>query len=139
MFEIDKRMLYILPAVLALAISITTFFFEFGYHFIDMRNMCYTIFIDAPDNCTTEEFLDTIQETLVQNDVHGFTVVKNEIGGYRNGDNNLVMSDSYQIILMDTPKDIVGNLARKLQTKLNTEVMIKTAKADITYLFPDNI
>ncbi len=55
--KVDVRFLYILPSLLALIFAITSFAYQFGNQIVDLKNTCYTIFLNTPENKTTDEMI----------------------------------------------------------------------------------
>ena len=56
--KIDVRFLYILPSLLALIFAVTSFAYQFGNEIVDLKNTCYTIYMNTPEDRTEDEMID---------------------------------------------------------------------------------
>ena len=79
--KIDVRFLYILPSLLALIFFFFFFAYQFGNELVDLKNTCYTLFLNTPENKTVDKMIEELDETLVQYDISGFTINLNTQGG----------------------------------------------------------
>ena len=113
--KVDKRLIYILPSILALVFAITCFGYQFGNQIVDLNNTCYTVYVSIPEEYSDEEALEKINSTLANEDISGFTVLKNTQGGHIDENKNLVLDNSYQIILMNLPKKDAYKIANDLK------------------------
>jgi len=52
--KINVYLLLLLPAILSLAVSITSLLYQFGQKIFDLNNTCYYIFVSAESNETDE-------------------------------------------------------------------------------------
>lgn len=98
--KINVYLLLLLPAILSLAVSITSLLYQFGQKIFDLNNTCYYIFVSAESNETDEakdaEVFQKIVDILAENNLTGFTILKNDLGAedggcrallcFRNGD-----------------------------------------------------
>ena len=98
--KVDVRFLYILPSLLALIFAITSFAYQFGNQIVDLKNTCYTIFLNTPENKTTDDMIAELDQLLVHYDISGFTINLNTQGAFiSNGE--VQFDDSIQIAFMD--------------------------------------
>lgn len=111
-----KRILYTLPSIAALFISLFTLIFVFGNEIIDLTNTNYRIYINAPGH-SEHSFVRTVTGLISGEGRSGmsFSIKKNLLGGLRGSDGKLVREyDSYQIIVMYARKRDVNRFARDL-------------------------
>lgn len=120
--KIDKRLLYILPSILALCISITALLYQFSNRLFDMNNTCYYIYINATED--EQACLDVIDKTLLHSRVTGFTILKNLQGGYLTSENTYEFSESYQVVLMDISRDKAQNIAVQLKDAFGQDIVL---------------
>lgn len=137
--KVDIRLVYILPSILALALAITSFVFQFGNYIIDLQNTCYNIYLSVPQILSEEECVDCIESVLFDADITGFTILKNTQGGRIDEKGSLIEDSSYQIQLMRVSRIVAEDIAQKLQTAFNNSpVMIEETTIKITYLDGNN-
>ncbi|MDD3165043.1 MAG: hypothetical protein PHS97_04210 [Oscillospiraceae bacterium] len=120
--KIDKRLLYILPSILALCISITALHYQFSNQLFDMNNTCYYSYVNAAQDEQT--CLAVIDETLWESKVTGFTILKNLQGGYLTSDNTYAFNESYQVVLMDISRDKAQMIAVKLKEAFEQDIVL---------------
>lgn len=130
--NVDIRMLYILPSLLALVLAITCFIYQFGNEFVDMRNTCYTIYASVPEGMSDEEMLEEYNSFLLGYDLTGFTLNKNTQGAVV-VDGKLSLDNSYRIDLMNISKKTAFKIADDLHTEYNINVMVQESVVKITY------
>jgi len=119
---VDRRLLYMIPALIAICMSFVSIVLQLGNKIIDIKNTCYYVYISVPvingRTLSDEEFLEQTDKVIQECKVPGFTIVKNLQGGSTK-DGKLEYESSYQIILMDISKKDVENFIRKLFESFN--------------------
>lgn len=130
--RINVYLLLLLPAILSLAISITSIMYQFGQRIFDLNNTCYYIFVPAGNNETDEEndteVFKKIGDILSNNNLTGFTILKNDLGGHILADKTIVQEKSYQIILMDVSRTKAYYLAEEIRKSMGQKlVMVEEA------------
>ena len=131
--KIDVRFLYILPSLLALIFAVTSFAYQFGNEIVDLKNTCYTIFLNTPENKTAEEMIDELDKSLMNYDISGFTINQNTQGAFvPNGD--IQFDDSMQIAFMDISRKTVYEIAENLRKTYDVTIMIQEAVVKVSYL-----
>ena len=78
--NVDVRFLYILPSLLAFIFAFTSFSYQFGNAILDLKNTCYTLYLNTPENKTVDEMISELDEMLVRYDISGFTINQNTQG-----------------------------------------------------------
>ncbi|MBQ9383454.1 MAG: hypothetical protein IJT87_04405 [Ruminiclostridium sp.] len=131
--KIDIRFLYILPSLLALIFAVTAFAYQFGNQIVDLKNTCYTLYLNTPDDRTTDEMIDEVDKLLVDHNIPGFTINLNTQGAFVS-DGELQIDDSMQISLMDISRNMVYNIAEELRDTYDVTVMIQEYIVKVTYL-----
>lgn len=132
---IDRRMIYIMPSILALAISLTSLLYQFGNQLVDLRNTCYNLYFSPYDEMGNDldfdESMMRIRAVLGQHDISGYTLHTQIEGGYRDADGNMIVNKGYELILMDISKNEAYSIAEGIgkafdnQGVLVEEVVIK--------------
>jgi hypothetical protein len=131
--NIDVRFLYILPSFLALIFAITSFAYQFGNEVVDLKNTCYTIYLNTPEDKTVEEMIGELDEMLVKYDISGFTINLNTQGAYiTNGE--IQLDNSLQIAFMDISRDTVYVIAEALRETYGETIMIQEYVVKVSYL-----
>ena len=131
--KVDVRFLYILPSLLALIFAITSFAYQFGNQLVDLKNTCYTIFLNTPENKTTDEMIAELDQLLVHYDISGFTIKLNTQGAFiSNGE--VQFDDSIQIAFMDVSRNTVYQIAEKLRETYGVTIMIQEYVVKVSYL-----
>ena len=131
--NIDIRFLYILPSLLALIFAITSFAYQFGNEVIDLKNTCYTIYLNTPEDKTVDEMIKELDEMLVNYDISGFTINLNTQGAYiANGE--IQLDNSLQIAFMDISRDTVYMIAEALRETYGVTIMIQEYVVKVSYL-----
>ena len=131
--KIDIRLLYILPSLLALVFALTTFGFLFGNELVDLRNTCYTVYFNTPDNMETEEIIKDLDDLLVGYDISGFTINLNTQGASII-DGEVDYDDSMQIEFMDISRDAAYDIAKLLKERYSTAVLIRESVVKVTLI-----
>ena len=126
--KINVYLLLLLQAILSLAISITSIMYQFGQKIFDLNNTCYYIFVSAESNETDEakdaEVFEKIGDILGKNNLTGFTILKNDLGGHILADKTIVQEKSYQIILMDISRTKAYYLAEEIRKAMNQKLVL---------------
>ena len=131
--KIDVRFLYILPSLLALIFAITSFAYQFGNQIVDLKNTCYTIYLNTPENKTPDEMIEELDELLLHHDISGFTINLNTQGAFiQNGE--VQFDDSIQIAFMDISKKTVYAIAEELRETYGVTIMIQESVVKVSYL-----
>ena len=131
--KIDVRFLYILPSLLALIFAVTSFAYQFGNELVDLKNTCYTLFLNTPENKTVDKMIEELDETLVQYDISGFTINLNTQGGFiSNGE--LILDNSIKIEFMGISRNTVYEIAEDLRETYGETIMIQEYVVKISYL-----
>ena len=131
--KIDVRFLYILPSLLALIFAVTSFAYQFGNEIVDLKNTCYTIFLNTPENKTAEEMINELDKSLMNYDISGFTINQNTQGAFvSNGE--IQFDDSMQIAFMDISRKTVYEIAENLRKTYDVTIMIQEAVVKVSYL-----
>ena len=131
--KIDVRFLYILPSLLALIFAITSFAYQFGNQIVDLKNTCYTIYLNTPENKTSDEMIEDLDELLLHYDISGFTINLNTQGAFiQNGE--VQFDDSIQIAFMDISKKTVYAIAEELRETYGVTIMIQESVVKVSYL-----
>ena len=131
--KIDVRFLYILPSLLALIFAITSFAYQFGNQIVDLKNTCYTIYLNTPENKTPDEMIEELDALLVHYDISGFTINLNTQGAFvQNGE--VQFDDSIQIAFMDISKKTVYAIAEELRETYGVTIMIQESVVKVSYL-----
>ncbi len=131
--NIDVRLLYILPSLLALVIAFTVFAYQFGNEIVDLKNTCYTIYMNTPENRTEDEMIEELDEMLVNYDISGFTINLNTQGAYVS-DGKIQLDNSLQIAFMDIARDTVYKIAEDLRETYGVTIMIQESVVKVSYL-----
>ena len=131
--KVDVRFLYILPSLLALIFAITSFAYQFGNRIVDLKNTCYTIFLNTPEDKTTDEMIGELDEFLVHYDISGFTLNLNTQGAYIS-DGEVQFDDSIQIAFMDVSRNTVYQIAEMLRETYGVTIMIQEYVVKVSYL-----
>ena len=130
---VDVRFLYILPSLLALIFAITSFAYQFGNQIVDLKNTCYTIYLNTPENKTSDEMIEELDELLLHYDISGFTINLNTQGAFiQNGE--VQFDDSIQIAFMDISKKTVYAIAEELRETYGVTIMIQESVVKVSYL-----
>jgi len=131
--KIDVRFLYILPSLLALIFALTSFAYQFGNEIVDLKNTCYTIFLNTPEDKAVDEMIGELDEILITYDISGFTINQNTQGAFiSNGE--LQLDDSLQIAFMDISRTTVYKIAEELRDTYGVTVMIQEYVVKVSYL-----
>lgn len=131
--KIDVRFLYILPSLLALIFAITSFAYQFGNQIVDLKNTCYTIYLNTPENKTSDEMIEELDGLLLHYDISGFTINLNTQGAFiQNGE--VQFDDSIQIAFMDISKKTVYAIAEELRETYGVTIMIQESVVKVSYL-----
>ena len=131
--KVDVRFLYILPSLLALIFAITSFAYQFGNQIVDLKNTCYTIYLNTPENKTSDEMIEELDELLLHYDISGFTINLNTQGAFiQNGE--VQFDDSIQIAFMDISKKTVYAIAEELRETYGVTIMIQESVVKVSYL-----
>jgi hypothetical protein len=131
--NIDVRLLYILPSLLALVIAFTSFAYQFGNEIVDLKNTCYTIYMNTPEDRAEDEMIEELDEMLVNYDISGFTINLNTQGAFiSNGE--VQFDDSIQIAFMDVSRNTVYQIAEKLREAYGVTIMIQEYVVKVSYL-----
>ena len=131
--NIDVRLLYILPSLLALVIAFTSFAYQFGNEIVDLKNTCYTIYMNTPEDRTEDEMIEELDEMLVNYDISGFTINLNTQGAYVS-DGKIQLDNSLQIAFMDIARDSVYKIAEDLRETYGVTIMIQESVVKVSYL-----
>lgn len=131
--KIDVRFLYILPSLLALIFAVTSFAYQFGNEIVDLKNTCYTIYMNTPENRTEDEMIEELDEMLVNYDISGFTINLNTQGAYVS-DGKIQLDNSLQIAFMDIARDTVYKIAEDLRETYGVTIMIQESVVKVSYL-----
>ena len=131
--NIDVRLLYILPSLLALVIAFTSFAYQFGNEIVDLKNTCYTIFMNTPEDRAEDEMIEELDEMLVNYDISGFTINLNTQGAYVS-DGKIQLDNSLQIAFMDIARDTVYKIAEDLRETYGVTIMIQESVVKVSYL-----
>lgn len=131
--NVDVRFLYILPSLLALIFAFTSFSYQFGNAILDLKNTCYTLYLNTPENKTVDEMISELDEMLVRYDISGFTINQNTQGAYiTNGE--VQIDDSLQIAFMDISRDTLYMIAEELKKTYGVTIMIQENVVKVSYL-----
>ena len=131
--DIDVRFLYILPSLLALIFAFTSFSYQFGNEILDLKNTCYTLYLNTPDNKTVDEMITELDDILINYDISGFTINQNTQGAYiTNGE--VLIDDSLQIAFMDISRDTLYLIAEELRRTYGVTIMIQEYVVKVSYL-----
>ena len=131
--NIDVRFLYILPSLLALILAAVSFAYQFGNEIVDLKNTCYTIYINTPEDKTQDEMVSEMDEILMDYDISGFTININTQGAFiSNGETQF--DDSMKIEFMDVTRDTVYEIAEKLKETYGVTVMIQEYVVKVSYI-----
>lgn len=131
--KIDVRFLYILPSLLALIFAITSFAYQFGNQIVDLKNTCYTIYLNTPENKTSDEMIEELDGLLLHYNISGFTINLNTQGAFiQNGE--VQFDDSIQIAFMDISKKTVYAIAEELRETYGVTIMIQESVVKVSYL-----
>jgi hypothetical protein len=126
--KINVYLLLLLPAIISLAISITSIMYQFGQKIFDLNNTCYYIFVSAETNETDEakdaEVFKKIGDILAENKLNGFTILKNDLGGHILADKTIVQEKSYQIILMDVSRVKAYYIAEEIRKAMKQKLVL---------------
>ena len=131
--NIDVRLLYILPSLLALVIAFTAFAYQFGNEIVDLKNTCYTIYMNTPEDRAEDEMIEELDEMLVNYDISGFTINMNTQGAYVS-DGKIQLDNSLQIAFMDIARDTVYKIAEDLRETYGVTIMIQESVVKVSYL-----
>ena len=131
--NIDVRLLYILPSLLALVIAFTSFAYQFGNEIVDLKNTCYTIYMNTPEDRTEDEMIEELDKMLVNYDISGFTINLNTQGAYVS-DGKIQLDNSLQIAFMDIGRDTVYRIAEDLRETYGVTIMIQESVVKVSYL-----
>ena len=131
--NIDVRLLYILPSLLALVIAFTAFAYQFGNEIVDLKNTCYTIYMNTPEDRAEDEMIEELDEMLVNYDISGFTINLNTQGAYVS-DGKIQLDNSLQIAFMDIARDTVYKIAEDLRETYGVTIMIQESVVKVSYL-----
>lgn len=134
--HIDERLIYIIPSVVAMCFALASMLFYFGNRFVDMRNTCYYIYLDA-GRANEEEFLSSLQDIIRTTTITGYTVQRNLQGGYYDKAEDRVFTErnSYMLILMDVSQEDIKRLAEGALQKFNQdEVLIEEVTMNSYFL-----
>lgn len=131
---IDKRMVYIMPSILALAIALTSLAYQFGNHLVDLRNTCYYLYFSPYDSegkgLDFDECMKRIDSILLQDNISGFTLNNHLHGGYKSSEGLMRVNNSYELILMDISKKDAYRIADELVKQFdNQEVLVEEVVA----------
>lgn len=129
------RTLSIIVAFAAMLMSFFTLVYVFGSDVIDMGNMCYYIYVDAPGH-DDEAFLKAIRPMMREAGLNGWTVRRNVLGAYMGDDGEYVFeNESYQLIMAAASKQSVEALGRMMLDKFEQNtVLIEEVLANATFL-----
>ena len=127
------EILYILPSLLALIFAVTSFAYQFGNEIVDLKNTCYTIFLNTPENKTAEEMIDELDKSLMNYDISGFTINLNTQGAFISN-NEIQFDDSMQIAFMDISRKTVYEIAENLRKTYGVTIMIQETVVKVSYL-----
>ena len=131
--KIDVRFLYILPSLLALIFAITSFAYQFGNQIVDLKNTCYTIYLNTPETKTPDEMIEELDKLLVHYDISGFTINLNTQGAFiQNGE--VQFDDSIQIAFMNISRNTVYAIAEELRETYGVTIMIQEYVVKVSYL-----
>lgn len=132
---IDRRMVYIMPSILALAISFTSLLYQFGNQLVDLQNTCYYLYFSPYDeqgkDLDFDESMSRIKDVLNHHELSGYTLHKQVEGGYKGSDGIMRVNSGYELILMDISKKDAYSIAKELgeafenQAVMVEEVVIK--------------
>ncbi len=126
--KINAYVLILLPSILSLAISITAIMYQFGQKIFDLNNTCYYIFVSSDSNESSEEkdaeIFKKIGDILGKNDLTGFTILKNDLGGHILADKTIVQEKSYQVILMDISRRKAYYLAEEIRKAMGQKLVL---------------
>ena len=131
--NIDVRLLYILPSLLALVIAFTSFAYQFGNEIVDLKNTCYTIYMNTPEDRTEDEMIEELDEMLVNYNISGFTINLNTQGAYVS-DGKIQLDNSLQIAFMAIARDTVYKIAEDLRETYGVTIMIQEYVVKVSYL-----
>lgn len=133
MKDIDVRLLYILPSLLALIFAFTSFAYQFGNEIVDLKNTCYTLYMNTPDDKKVDDMIKELDEMLTKYDISGFTINQNTQGAYiTNGE--IQIDDSLQIAFMDISRETLYLIAEDLRDTYGVTVMIQEYVVKVSYL-----
>ena len=126
--KINVYLLLLLPSILALATSITAIMYQFGQKIFDLNNTCYYIFVPTDYNENAEandaDIFKKIGALLGKNNLTGFTILKNDLGGHILPDKTIVQEQSYQIILMDISREKAYYLAEEIRKAMGQKLVL---------------
>ena len=133
MKNIDVRLLYILPSLLALIFAFTSFAYQFGNEIVDLKNTCYTLYMNTPDDKKVDDMIKELDGMLTKYDISGFTINQNTQGAYiTNGE--IQIDDSLQIAFMDISRETLYLIAEDLRDTYGVTVMIQEYVVKVSYL-----
>ena len=133
MKDIDVRLLYILPSLLALIFAFTSFAYQFGNEIVDLKNTCYTLYMNTPDDKKVDDMIKELDGMLTKYDISGFTINQNTQGAYiTNGE--IQIDDSLQIAFMDISRETLYLIAEDLRDTYGVTVMIQEYVVKVSYL-----
>lgn len=127
---IDRRMVYIMPSIVALAIALTSLLYQFGDELVDLQNTCYYLYFSPHDeqgnDFDYDESMMRIKEVINQHDIAGYTLHSHVEGGYKDSDGIMNVNKGYELILMDISKKDAYSIAEELgKTFDNQGVMVE--------------
>lgn len=116
--QIDMRLLYLLPAILALCISITAMIFIIRGKINDLNNVNYSIYIpvnqkEGEEILSSDEIIERINAVLENFEISGFSMWELAEGGHREG-GPLVFDRTFVIDITDVDYDSAVNIAEAL-------------------------
>lgn len=134
--RIDERLIYIIPSVVAMCFALASMLFYFGNRFVDMRNTCYYLYLDA-SSADEQEFLKSLHDIIKTTTITGYTVQRNLQGGYYDKEKDQVFTEnnSYMLILMDVSQEDIKRLAQGVLQKFNqNEILIEEVTMNSYFL-----
>ena len=134
--KVDIRLLYILPSVLALAISLTALAFQFGNEIVDLKNVCYTLYLSIPDDRDPDDFLEEVCRKVERHDVSGVTASIADLGGSKIDGKFNHLTPSVELIFMDVSKNAVTRVARDLSDTYDKWVLVEEAVVKASFVPP---
>ena len=122
--KVDRRIVYIMPSLLAMVFALSALAFQFGNEIVDLKNTCYTLFISSPSGEKQDEMIEELGEIIAEYGIEGYTILKNDRGGYLE-DGIMIHEDSLQIILLNVSRSTVMELGKALGEKYQTQLMLQ--------------
>ena len=135
--KVDDRLLYLIPSIVAICMSLTTLLFFFGYKIVDINNTCYHIYVSPPvqdgESMSDDEVMSRLDEILERRKVNGFTIMKNLQGGIRTDNGKMKYENSYQVILMNISKGDMESIANEIAAEFAQDLIVVDESVSKSY------